>query len=107
MATWRATVPRSRCRPQTNTILRRRRSGRPPGNRPAMAHPFIATMLGSDLEGLRSLLAAVAGRKPTPFHGVDGADALQGIGQQWPIRSWQPQAGTTAAPPTPLPPAPQ
>jgi len=33
--------------------------------------------------GLRSL-AAVAGRKSTPFHGADGADALQGIGQQWP-----------------------
>ena len=55
-------------------------------DRPAMAHPFVATMIGGDLEGLRSL-AAVAGRKPTPFHGADGADALQGIGQQWPIRS--------------------
>src|SRR4029077_5733728 len=98
-----------------------------------MAHPFLATMIGSDLEGggpsqpwpaanqhhftaptertpsrgsasngplvpgkddrqrpggLRSL-AAVAGREPTPFHGADGADALQGIGQQWPIRSWK------------------
>src|SRR6266481_5831484 len=39
--------------------------------------------------GLRSL-AAVAGRKPTPFYAADGADALQGIGQQWPIRSSQP-----------------
>jgi hypothetical protein len=29
-------------------------------------------------------LAAVAGRKRTPFHGAGGADALQGIGQQWP-----------------------
>src|SRR6266436_193134 len=29
--------------------------------------------------GLRSL-AAVAGRKSAPFHGADGADALQGIG---------------------------
>src|SRR5258707_1130869 len=38
--------------------------------------------------GLRSL-AAVAGRKSTPFHSADGADALQGTGQQWPIRSWQ------------------
>ncbi len=32
--------------------------------------------------GLRSL-AAVAGRKLTPFHGADGADALQWIGRQW------------------------
>ena len=31
-------------------------------------------------------LAAVAGCEPTPFHGADGADALQGIGRQWPIR---------------------
>ena len=45
-----------------------------------MAHPFVATMIGGDLEGLRSL-AAVASRKSTPFHGADGADALQGIGQ--------------------------
>src|SRR6478736_5119376 len=29
-------------------------------------------------------LRAVAGRKSTPSHGADGADALQGIGQQWP-----------------------
>src|SRR5260370_32452595 len=41
------------------------------------AHWFLATMIGSDLEGLRSL-AAAAGRKQTPFHGADGADALQG-----------------------------
>jgi hypothetical protein len=33
--------------------------------------------------GLRSL-AAVAGRELAPFHGADGADALQGIGQQRP-----------------------
>ena len=44
---------------------------------PSNDHRFLATMIGSDLEGLRSL-AAVAGRKPTPFHGADGADALQG-----------------------------
>jgi hypothetical protein len=31
--------------------------------------------------GLRSL-AAVAGPESTPFHGADGADALQGLGQQ-------------------------
>ena len=48
------------------------------------AHPAVATMFGGGLEGLRSL-AAVAGRKPAPFHGADGADALQGIGQQWPF----------------------
>ena len=35
------------------------------------------------LGGLRSL-AAAAGRKQTPFHGADGADVLQGIGQPWP-----------------------
>ncbi len=23
------------------------------------------------------------------LHGADGADALQGIGGQWPMRSWQ------------------
>src|SRR5260370_21125023 len=69
-------------------VSRRPRSGRPPGDQPAMAHPFVATMIGGGLEGLRSL-AAVAGRKPTPFHGADGADALQGISQRWPIRSWQ------------------
>jgi hypothetical protein len=39
-----------------------------------MAHPFVATMIGGGLEGLRSL-AGVAGRKLTPFHGADGADA--------------------------------
>ena len=42
-----------------------------------MAHAVVATMIGSDLEGLRSL-AAVAGRKLTPLHGAGGADALQG-----------------------------
>src|SRR6516162_7994159 len=51
----------------------------------------VASLLASDggLDdrwgpvGLRSL-AAAAGRKPTSFHGADGADALQlqGIGQQ-------------------------
>jgi len=35
------------------------------------------------LGGLRSL-AAAAGRQPASFHGADGADALQEIGQQWP-----------------------
>ena len=34
-----------------HAISRRRRSGRPPGSRPAMAHPFVATMIGSGLEG--------------------------------------------------------
>ena len=33
--------------------------------------------------GLRSLVA-VGGRKSTPFHGADGADALLGIRQKWP-----------------------
>jgi hypothetical protein len=35
--------------------------------------------------GLRSLVA-VAGRRSSPFHGADGADALQVIGQQLPSR---------------------
>jgi hypothetical protein len=103
-----------------NSVSRRRRSGRPPGDRPAMAHP-----LRWRPGGLRSLAAAVrryqqrftaptdrtysresASNGPSvsvqawraavpgsrgapvsiPFHGADGADALQGIGQQWPIR---------------------
>jgi len=42
-----------------------------------MAHPFVATMIGGGLEGLRSL-AGVAGCKLTPFHGADGADAPRG-----------------------------
>ena len=33
--------------------------------------------------GLRSL-AAVPAVNQTPFHGADGAGALQGIAQQWP-----------------------
>jgi hypothetical protein len=41
-----------------------------------MGRPFVATMIGGAIGGLRSL-AAVAGRKLTPFHGADGADALQ------------------------------
>jgi hypothetical protein len=51
--------------------------------------PLLASDGGIDyrcgLGGLRSL-AAAAGRKPTSFHGADGADALQflGIGQPWP-----------------------
>ena len=45
--------------------------------------PFLATMIGSDLEGCGP--SQPAGRKPTPFHGADGADALQGIGQQGPF----------------------
>jgi len=38
------------------------------------------------LEGLEGCgpSAAAAGRQPTSFHGADGADALQGIGQPWP-----------------------
>src|SRR5260370_394402 len=49
--TWRAAVPRSRGSPISTPVSRRRRSGRPPGNRPAMAHPFVATMIGGGLEG--------------------------------------------------------
>jgi hypothetical protein len=37
-------------------------------------------MINGALEMPQSL-AAVAGRKSTPFHGADGAGALQGIGQ--------------------------
>src|SRR5260370_32651273 len=33
-----------------NTVSRRRRSGRPPGDRLAMAHPLVATMIGAALE---------------------------------------------------------
>jgi hypothetical protein len=44
-----------------------------------MGRPFVATMIGGGMGGLR-FLAAVAGRKLTPFHGVDGADALHDIG---------------------------
>ena len=51
----------------------------PAGN----GHPLVATMIGGGLEGYGSL-AAVAGRKSTPFHGADGAGALQGIGRQRP-----------------------
>jgi len=45
-------------------------------------HSFIATMIDGGLE--MGSLAAVAGRKLTPFHGADGAGALQGIGQRCP-----------------------
>jgi hypothetical protein len=41
----------------------------------------LPTMIGG---GLRSL-AAAGSPKPTPFDGADGADALQGIGPQWPF----------------------
>src|SRR4029077_1153547 len=83
METWRATVPRSRWRPQINSASQRRRSGRP--------HRGICRRWPSDrgnndrwrLGGLRSLVA-VGGRKSTPYHGADGADALQGICRQWP-----------------------
>jgi len=40
-------------------------------------------MPGSDLEGCGPSQPWPA-LKLTPFHGADGADALQGIGQQWP-----------------------
>ena len=53
-----------------------------------MAHPFVAALIGGGLEGCGP-------SQPWPavnwhhLHGAGGADALQGIGQQWPIRSWQ------------------
>jgi hypothetical protein len=51
MEAWRAAVPRSRGAPKSRPVSRRRRSGRPPGDRPAMAHPLVATMIGGGLEG--------------------------------------------------------
>jgi hypothetical protein len=50
--------------------------------------PFITTMIGAGLEGLR-YLAAVAGPGSTPFHGADGADALQGLRPAMASRSSQ------------------
>ena len=47
-----------------------------------MAHPFVATMIGGDLEDCDPSQPRFA--ESTPFHGADGADALQGIGQQCP-----------------------
>jgi hypothetical protein len=44
--------------------------------------------------GLRSL-AAVAGRKPTSFHGADGAEALQRVGQEWRVHSWRRKSART------------
>ena len=66
-----------------NTLSRRRRSGRPPGPRPAMV-----PMAGSRhrfLEGRGPSPPPVA-TTSTLFHGADGADALQRLGQQW--RPW-------------------
>src|SRR4029077_17327150 len=57
---WRAAVPRSRRRPKIGIVSRRRQSGRPPGNRPAMPS-FVATLIGGGRE-MRSL-AAVGGPK--------------------------------------------
>jgi hypothetical protein len=45
---------------------------------------MAASAIAGGLIGLRSL-AAAAGRKPTSFQGADGADALQRIGQPWPL----------------------
>ncbi len=53
--------------------------------------PIAATMIGGSLEGCGP-------SQPLPpvnwhhLHGADGADALQGIGQQWPRsrHSWSP-----------------
>src|SRR4029077_5964142 len=66
--------------PKIGIISRRRRSGRPPGNRPAML--FVCGNADRWRPGGLRSLAAVAGRKLASFHGADGADALQGIGQQ-------------------------
>ena len=43
---WRAAVPRSRASPISAPLSRRRRSGRPPGNRPVMAHRFRGGLEG-------------------------------------------------------------
>jgi hypothetical protein len=53
-----------------------------------MAHAVVATMIGGGLDGCgpSQQLPAVNWHH---LHGADGADALQGIGRQWPIRSWQ------------------
>src|SRR5258708_33817446 len=58
-------------------------SREPAGNGPSVGGNDDRSRPG----GLRSL-AAVAGRKSTPFHGADGAGALQGIGPQLPIPWW-------------------
>ena len=52
-----------------------------------MAHPFVATMIDGGLE-LRSPAAAIY-EGCIVQHGADGADALQGIGQQCPSGSQQ------------------
>ena len=47
-------------------------------------HGFVATMIEGGLEGFavpRSRGAPIS----RPFHGANGADALQGIGPQWPF----------------------
>jgi hypothetical protein len=62
-----------------HTASRRRRSGRPPGNRPAMAHRFRCRPGDAVPRSRGSPIS-------TPPHGADGADALQGIGQQMPHR---------------------
>jgi hypothetical protein len=82
MEAWRAAVPRSRCRSQINTIFTAptERSPSSSGESANDSHSFIATMIDG---GLRSL-AAVAGRKSTPFHGADGAVALQSNGHESP-----------------------
>jgi len=69
-----------------------------------MAIRSLAAMIGKGLEGCGpsqpqvadinpvhgvAPRAAVAGPKLTPFHGADGAVALQGIGQRWPSARWQ------------------
>src|SRR5258707_14363467 len=67
---------------KSTPVPRRRRSGRPPGNRLAMAHAVVATMIGG-LEGYGPSQPLPAANQHR-FHGADGADALQGIGRQGP-----------------------
>jgi hypothetical protein len=50
--------------------------------------PFVATMIDGGLEGCGPSQPRCAENQDR-FHGADGADALQGIGRQWPMRSWQ------------------
>ena len=46
---------------------------------------LVASRTGKNpIEPLPRRLAVVAGQKSTPFHGADGAGALQGTSQQWP-----------------------
>jgi hypothetical protein len=58
---------------------------RTPSGGPASSngHPVVAAMIAGGLEGCGPSQPLPAANL-TPFHGADGAGALQGIGQQWP-----------------------